>query len=443
MKDNLSIIITIILLVLLIIFFPLYNFFERQDDMSYNLVLKATSTFADEVMNNGYIDQRGYDNFITELTNTGNLYDIVVEAHRRVLVRSGDDEEYIEQSYIDYTDDIFDAINPENSTNLMERTLKNNIYYFNPKDEIYVKVKNSNTTMAGALFNAVIPTSSKTRIEVNYGGIIKNNAWKVFDATFTGQFLVPSAPIVYVGEINRKKITADYPQDEDGYYQIPENEIVNSGIYGSSTLFNGDTFDHMHWEITNLGNGEIKKVDIRSISASSEASVDVKLNSVLFDADNKYLIQVNTVDDKGYSSKITELKISVVDNGGGGGSPLELGDLNHDNIVDESDVRDIISNIVNDLAFNDEQKAILDINQDSIFDEKDFIELSQNVYGFILGDFNGDGEISIRDLTELSRFLNNPENELSEEERRKFDLNFDGVVNNEDLLILQLLGIYF
>ena len=91
MKDNLSIIITIILLVLLIIFFPLYNFFERQDDMSYNLVLKATSTFADEVMNNGYIDQRGYDNFITELTNTGNLYDIVVEAHRRVLVRSGDD----------------------------------------------------------------------------------------------------------------------------------------------------------------------------------------------------------------------------------------------------------------------------------------------------------------------------------------------------------------
>ena len=98
----------------------------------------------------------------------------------------------------------------------------------------------------------------------------------------------------------------------------------------------------MHWEITNLGNGEIKKVDIRSISASSEASVDVKLNSVLFDADNKYLIQVNTVDDKGYSSKITELKISVVDNGGGGGSPLELGDLNHDNIVDESDVRDLL-----------------------------------------------------------------------------------------------------
>ena len=78
MKDNLSIVITIIILVLLMVFFPLYNFFERQDDMSYNLVLKATSNFADEVMNNGYIDQRGYNNFVTNLANTGNVYDIEV-----------------------------------------------------------------------------------------------------------------------------------------------------------------------------------------------------------------------------------------------------------------------------------------------------------------------------------------------------------------------------
>ena len=84
MKDNLSIVITIIILVLLMVFFPLYNFFERQDDMSYNLVLKATSNFADEVMNNGYIDQRGYNNFVTNLANTGNVYDIEVEAHRKV-----------------------------------------------------------------------------------------------------------------------------------------------------------------------------------------------------------------------------------------------------------------------------------------------------------------------------------------------------------------------
>ena len=207
MKDNLSIVITIIILVLLMVFFPLYNFFERQDDMSYNLVLKATSNFADEVMNNGYIDQRGYNNFVTNLANTGNVYDIEVEAHRKVLTLAGTDI-YEEQSYIDYTDDIFETIESNNTSNLMERPLKNNIYFFNPKDEIYIKVKNSNTTMAGALFNAIIPTSSKTRIEINYGGIIKNNAWKEIDATYTGQYLPPSSPIIYIdrnGGVNRKE----------------------------------------------------------------------------------------------------------------------------------------------------------------------------------------------------------------------------------------------
>lgn len=440
MKDNLSIIITVFLLVLLIVFFPLYNFFERQDDMSYNLVLKATSTFADEVMNNGYIDQRVYDNFISELTNTGNLYDIIVEAHRRVLVKSGTNDEYIEQSYIDYTDDIFEAINPDNSSNLMDRTLKNNIYYFNPKDEIYVKVKNSNTTMAGALFNAIIPTSSKTRIEVNYGGIIKNNAWRTVDATFTGQFLVPSAPILYVGDINRKKITTDYTQDVEGYYQISHSEIVDNGIFASSTFFNGDKINHMHWEITNLENNEITKLNVNSESDSSEVSV--RLNSYSFESGKKYLIQVNTVDDKGYSSKITELKINVADSSGGG-SPIMLGDLNGNNTVDSEDVRDVISSIIHGGTLSDTEKEILDIDQNNIFDQRDYIELSQNVFGFVLGDVDGDGKISISDHTALAQYINYSEEEPSDEYIRKYDLNFDGTVDINDLTIIQLIANYF
>ena len=55
MKDNLSIIVTMIVFVILIVIFPLYNYFERQDDMSYNMVLKSTTNFIDEVVNCGYI----------------------------------------------------------------------------------------------------------------------------------------------------------------------------------------------------------------------------------------------------------------------------------------------------------------------------------------------------------------------------------------------------
>ena len=62
MKDTLSIFITAIIFVLLIVVFPLYNYFERQDDMSYNLVLKATTDFVDEVINTGYISQEMYTN---------------------------------------------------------------------------------------------------------------------------------------------------------------------------------------------------------------------------------------------------------------------------------------------------------------------------------------------------------------------------------------------
>jgi hypothetical protein len=62
--------------VILIVIFPLYNYFERQDDMSYNLALKAVTSFVDQVTENGYLDQTTYDSFIQRLTQTGNSYDI-------------------------------------------------------------------------------------------------------------------------------------------------------------------------------------------------------------------------------------------------------------------------------------------------------------------------------------------------------------------------------
>ena len=194
MKDNLSMVILMILLVLVMIMFPLYNYFERQDDMSYSLVLKATTNFAQEVMNNGYLDQNMYDNYINQLTDTGNLYDIELEAHRKILVKDPDNADaYIEKSYIDYNEQIFSSVannassNVENLKTVSSKSLKNNIYKFDEGDEFYVKVKNSSTTMAGAIFNALFKSSSKDRIVVNYGGIIKNDSWAKVDASYNAK----------------------------------------------------------------------------------------------------------------------------------------------------------------------------------------------------------------------------------------------------------------
>lgn len=187
MRDNLSIAILMILLVLVMIMFPLYNYFERQDDMSYNLALKATTNFVDEVLNSGYIDQDMYDRLITQLSNTGNLYDIQLEAHKKLLVEDLDNKgTYIEKSIIDYNDDIFNDFS-ENQTDVSKKELKNRVYKLNVGDGFYIKLKNSTTTMAGAIFNSIITTSSKDRIVVNYGGIVKNNSWAKVDATYNAK----------------------------------------------------------------------------------------------------------------------------------------------------------------------------------------------------------------------------------------------------------------
>lgn len=185
MKDNLSIVISMVIFVILIVIFPLYNYFERQDDMSYNLALKTTTNFVDEVTEAGYLDQDAYNRFVEELSDTGNVYDIQLEAHRKVLTEDKEtNSTYNEQYLIDYNDQIFSADGNKIKTNLNEKTIKDNAYYFNEGDQFYVKLKNSNTTMAGAIFNTIVPSSNKDRIVVNYGGIIKNQAWAKVDATY-------------------------------------------------------------------------------------------------------------------------------------------------------------------------------------------------------------------------------------------------------------------
>ena len=173
MKDNLSIVITMLVFVILIVIFPLYNYFERQDDMSYNLALKATTNFVDEVLESGYLDQEMYNKYVSELANTGNIYDIQLEAHRKVLIKENPDNSntaYNEKYLINYNNNIFDNEGVVN--NIQEKVIRGNAYYFNEGDKFYVKMKNSNTTMAGAIFNTIVPTASKDRISVNYGGIV-------------------------------------------------------------------------------------------------------------------------------------------------------------------------------------------------------------------------------------------------------------------------------
>ena len=82
MESNVSLIVLTIVLVLLVVILPVYNIFTRQDDMSYNIALKAVTNFVDEARTTGRIAYSDYDNLINQLGITKNSYQIEIEEHK-------------------------------------------------------------------------------------------------------------------------------------------------------------------------------------------------------------------------------------------------------------------------------------------------------------------------------------------------------------------------
>lgn len=413
MKDNLSIVITIIVLVLLMVLFPLYNFFERQDDMSYNLVLKATTNFADQVMNNGYIDQNMYNNLVNELGNTGNIYDIQIEAHRKVLTKDKDNitgDTYVEQSYIDYNDDIFNSL--EKSNGVMDKQLKNNIYLMNENDEIYVKVKNSNTTLAGSLFNSIIVTSSKTRIEVNYGGIIKNNSWAKIDATYKGHIQAPGAPKVTVGGEEVKSGNS---------IQISYNKFIDTDIEATSVAFNNQD--------TNIPN-EIEKYIWSITDNSTKESYDYNTSNKLekkedfFKDGNTYKIEVYSVDKLGYRSDNTTITLELKEPSSTTGETRKA--------LTNEDLEKVKKYLENNEELTSQENELYDIdnNQKITAEDMEYInEYLEN--GYIIGDVNQDLKITDEDSKMLLEYIAKVVT-LNETQLKAADVNKNGVIDKGD-----------
>lgn len=413
MKDNLSIVITIIVLVLLMVLFPLYNFFERQDDMSYNLVLKATTNFADQVMNNGYIDQNMYNNLVNELGNTGNIYDIQIEAHRKVLTKDKDNitgDTYVEQSYIDYNDDIFNSL--EKSNGVMDKQLKNNIYLMNENDEIYVKVKNSNTTLAGSLFNSIIVTSSKTRIEVNYGGIIKNNSWAKIDATYKGHIQAPGAPKVTVGGEEVKSGNS---------IQISYNKFIDTDIEATSVAFNNQD--------TNIPN-EIEKYIWSITDNSTKESYDYNTSNKLekkedfFKDGNTYKIEVYSVDKLGYRSDSTTITLELKE-------PSSTTDETRKALTNE-DLEKVNKYLENNEELTSQENELYDIDNNQKITAEDMGYINEYLEnGYIIGDVNQDLKITDEDSKMLLEYIAKVVT-LNETQLKAADVNKNGVIDKGD-----------
>ena len=78
MGDSLITVVAIFLAAILMFIFPLMSLAERNDDISQLAVQTATTEFVDNVRTTGVMTLEDYDDYLSEISATGNSFDIEV-----------------------------------------------------------------------------------------------------------------------------------------------------------------------------------------------------------------------------------------------------------------------------------------------------------------------------------------------------------------------------
>lgn len=232
MEDIVQRVFAILMSVFMFFILPLYIAFEKKDDIAYALALKITNSFVDNVNSKGYLTLDMYDKYISELSTTGNVYDVSLEYNAKeynpVLQVSEKDADgnkkiietydYLEKkdSFVDgkidgkaaeltyklsevkyTTQQILDLLgNSNNYISSSDYGAKNigslptvpriyglsdeGVLLMNEGDQFTVVVRNTNITVATVLFNTLTfgaNAGNDTKVYINYGGTVKNTEW--------------------------------------------------------------------------------------------------------------------------------------------------------------------------------------------------------------------------------------------------------------------------
>lgn len=79
MEETPSEIIGIFVGVALMFLVPFFLLADRNDDISQLVVSNATASFVDNIIKTGIIDSKNYIDYLNELNNSGNTYDVEIE----------------------------------------------------------------------------------------------------------------------------------------------------------------------------------------------------------------------------------------------------------------------------------------------------------------------------------------------------------------------------
>ena len=144
----------IVIAAIIMLVIPLVLVADRNDDISQLVVQTATTQFIDEVIKTGKIDANTYQKFVSNLSDSGNTYEIDMEIkfldeNTAKIVTDNDYTKIGNNTYYSiYTSQIEEkiGISASNTTNNIVGKI-----ILKQGDEISVTVRNNSATMSQAL----------------------------------------------------------------------------------------------------------------------------------------------------------------------------------------------------------------------------------------------------------------------------------------------------
>lgn len=180
MPTTVSQIFSVILAVLLLIFFPIYQIYEKQENLAYQTANNAVTKFVDNVRTKGYITPKMIEDFESELEVGDFLYDIEMKHERKVynpVYTDPSNSSTFQNKYVvDYDEyyksQIYDYLFSEKSNVPKGERM----YKLSVGDYFSITVENKTKTKADLIFDALVNgnTGNKSSEVIQYGGMVLN-----------------------------------------------------------------------------------------------------------------------------------------------------------------------------------------------------------------------------------------------------------------------------
>ena len=324
MEDNLQRVFSILISILILFILPLYIAFEKMDDISYSLALKITSNFVDNVTAKGYLTKEMYNDYISRLSVTGNVYDVKMEHVAKK-----------------YEPALFVYNNKNSVTSILDYSLYAE-QWTNSEDSL--KITSQNISYKKSDIKLSYNTS-----EIKY---TQEQILKVLNSN--GDIPYSKMSLNQYSSLDKKEITslpymyANYKLNDDGNMEV-DNE---NRIY---TMNKGDEF---------------------SVRIKNE---NVTIATVLFNAftlgiggtENNVRVYIN------YGGTIKEEEYKNLENSND--KVFMLGDVNGDGTVNESDLKLLQKYLSKEVNLSSDQLKSADINQNGEVNESDMKLLQEMI----------------------------------------------------------------